>query len=100
MAISLLTQSEAVPGGCFLLLEVHHMDISNLNIDDLVTLRDEVSIRLQSLVKARQDRLRAEVEKLASLTGQGPAKVSKRVMYRKGEDGWSGTDPIRPGPWL
>lgn len=67
------------------------MNIDSLSIDELVTLRDGVSTRLQTLVEARQSELKAEADKLAGLTGQTILKPAKRVKYRKGNETWSGT---------
>ena len=46
------------------------MDISNLTIDELVKLRDDVAGRLVGLIKARQGELQAEAERLAALNGK------------------------------
>ena len=70
---------EAARKGCFSFGVEYIMNIEALSIDDLVTLRETVSTRLQSLVEARQGELRAEADKLASLAGKTVLKPVKYV---------------------
>lgn len=46
------------------------MDISNLTIDELVKLRDDVAGRLVGLIRARQNELKEEGERLDALNGK------------------------------
>jgi hypothetical protein len=66
-----------------------NMDISELSIDELARLRDDAGVRLQRLVAARQDELKAEADRLAAINDKTVLKPSKKVKYRDGANEWS-----------
>jgi DNA-binding protein H-NS len=70
---------------------MHGLEIKNLSIEALASLRDEVSKLLGEKVAGKQRELEAEITRLSGLASKSGAAGSKaKPKYRKGSDEWSG----------
>jgi DNA-binding protein H-NS len=71
------------------------MNLSELSIDELAELRDQVTTKLAESVSDRQRELSGEVERIDALIApsakQEPLKTAPaKPRYQKGENSWSG----------
>lgn len=85
-------------------MAVRKDDIDTLEIDELMTLRDKVEERIKTMAKARQAKLKAEMEALEPYlkVGKGGRVTGSKVppKYQDPESGqtWSGRG--RPPAWV
>jgi DNA-binding protein H-NS len=69
---------------------MHGLEIKNLSIEALASLRDEASKLLGEKVTSKQRELEAEIARISGLAAQTAPTSKAKPKYRKGSDEWSG----------